>query len=70
MTVNNSFKSWMINTWLTHIEYKKLNCFLFFFYYFYYSNLRYHSNKNTTLRKKSLKAMKIPVAKVNINNLY
>ena len=59
MTVNNLFKLWMINTWLTHIEYKKLNCFFF-------SNLRYHGNKNTTLRK----SIKIPVAKVNINNLY
>ena len=48
MTVNNLFKLWMINTWLTHIEYKKLNCFLVFFF----SNLRYHRYKNTTLRKK------------------
>ena len=64
MTVNNSFKLWVINTWLRHIEYKKLNFFFFF------TNLRYHSNKNTTLRKKSLKAIKILVAKVNINNLY
>ena len=62
MTVKNSFKLWMINTWLTHIEYKKLNFLL--------SNLRYHGNKNTTIRKKVIEKLKIPVAKVNINNLY
>ena len=50
MTVNNSFKLRMINTWLTHIEYKKVKLFFFL-------NLRYHGNKKHDFtEKKSLKS--------------
>ena len=43
--VYNSFKLWMINTWLIHIKNKKSNCF---------SNLGYHGNKTWVYVKTSL----------------
>ena len=57
MTVNNSFKLWMINTWLTHIEYKKL-----FFFQIYVTMI----TKTRLYGKSHWKAIKVHVAKVNI----